>query len=61
MIADDWEVISQSFEGRLRVIEWLNLQARFVVEDGVKVIYVKGKITADEKRLPIDEETTSSF
>lgn len=51
MIAADWEEISRDFNGKQTLLEWLDIQARIVVEEGQQVVYVRGKITAGEVPL----------
>ena len=53
MIADDWEEISKDFASRQALVAWLDIQIRLVIEDGQQIVYLRGRIVADEKRLPV--------
>ena len=57
-VRSDLEMFRQNFDSRRLLIERLNIQATFCVEDGQEVIYVAGKITETAQRLILASNTT---
>ena len=57
-IAGGLEEAERDFEARRRIIDDLDVQVRLVIEDGLKVAYVRWLVSGEEERLSI-EDTTS--
>lgn len=57
-VATNLETIRQDFESRRMLVKMLDVQARFIIEAGQKIAYVRAKLRPDEKRLSIETEIT---
>ena len=59
-VASGLEGAEKDFETRRRIIDSLDVQVRLVVEDGLKVAYVRWVVSGEEKRLSIENITSQS-
>jgi hypothetical protein len=57
-IAGGLEEAEEDFEARRHIIEGMDVQVRLIIEDGLKVAYVRWLVSNEEERLSI--ESTSS-
>ena len=57
-VASGLEEAEKDFEAKRRIIDGLDVQVRLVIEDGLKVAYVRWLVSGEEERLSI-EDTTS--
>jgi site-specific DNA recombinase len=53
MMVADLDTIGQDFESKRTLITLLDVQARAVVEDGQRILYVTAKLTPREKRVAV--------
>lgn len=58
-IKDDFDQFKHDFESRRLLIERLNIQATFCIENDEKIVYLEGKLTNQAKRLVVKGIITS--